>query len=70
MEYPKEYDIIKVNGMVPDWVDDFDNAYFGSPDDYWVIDLTDENVSVQFFKLIEINQSPLLSTNAKRTTSC
>lgn len=54
MNYPKQYDLIKVNGTVPDWVDDFDNAYFGSPDDYYVIDLTDENVTTQFYRLIEI----------------
>jgi len=55
MRYPKEYDVIKVNGMIPDWVDlDFANAYFGSPDDYYVIDLTDENVTTQFYRLIEI----------------
>lgn len=54
MKYPKQYDLISVNGMIPDWVDDYDNAYFGSPDDYYVIDLTDENVTTQFYRLIEI----------------
>ena len=54
MKYPKEYDLIKVNGMIPDWVDDLDNAYFGSPDDYYVINLKEENVTVQFFTLTEV----------------
>lgn len=50
--YPKDYDLTKVNGMIPDWIED-DKAFFGTPDDYFVIDL-DENANIQFFRLIEI----------------
>lgn len=53
MKYPTEYDIIKVNGAIPDWIDD-NFAYFGSPDDYYVIDLKADDVTVQFFNLIEV----------------
>ena len=52
--WPQHYDIIKVNGMIPDWVDDYETAYFGSSDDYYKIDLRDENILIQFFTLTEI----------------
>ncbi len=54
MKYPKEYDLIKVNGTIPDWVDDYDNAYFGSPDDFFVVDMTCPLVVVKFYNLTEI----------------
>jgi hypothetical protein len=50
--YPEKYDLVKVNGMIPDWMED-DKAFFGSPDDYFVISL-DHTAVVQFFKLVEI----------------